>query len=615
MSRTEAIVRGAAPAIAVLGAAAWSQPAASGTDLWWHLAAGREIWELGGPPSVDHFSFTFEGRPWLNHEWLWDTLFWGFYRLDPQAVAWLNLALVTAVFALAYAVARRESGSSLAAGATLWLVAATSHWFLNIRPHVVTLLFAAVLLYTRDSSRRLWLWPALVLLWANLHGGFVFGIGMIGLWTLARTAQASFGERRLAFQRSDWITLALCLVAWLVTPWGLASLGYPLQYLDSGSPYRDILEWHPPGFSYDLRDYRGRYWLLALVAFAGTPLALVRAPYLVVLGYVSFAMALVTAAPLVALALADAQRRLLRRWPRLSQPPATAAATAVALGLALALWSDVRIHPKLLERWTVSDVFPSDAVRYLEALGSPRRLLNESSWGGYVMLNLPGSQVFIDGRANTLYDSELYLENRALRKLSPGLAERLERYAPDAALLPGSAPLARALVSMPEPWTAVYGDSIATVLLPPGSPLLERPLPAVEEVLAEEVGLYEHLARAALEADDVEMAVREVEWAIERDPRLIRAYRQLMELHATRRDADALRRTVASALRENPRRWIDLHLAEAQAYERLGDLPRSLRAYRRAVSTAPFAFPDQALKKIQSLREQIRRAGEAEPVP
>jgi len=624
-SWTQGISRCGAPAVALLGAAAWSQPAASGTDLWWHLAAGREIWKLGGPPPVDHFSFTFEGRPWLNHEWLWDALFWGFYRLDPQAVAWLNLALLLVVFAVTYAVARRESGSVLAAGAALWLVAASSHWFLNIRPHVVTLLFTAVVLYTRDSSRRWWLWPALMLIWANAHGGFVFGVGMIGLWVLASSAQASVRRRRLVLPGRDWTALGLCLLAWLVTPWGLASLDYPLQYLDSGSPFRGILEWRPPGFAWDLRDYRGLFWLLALVAFAGFPRALQRSPYLVALGMVSFAMAFtsrrfiplfaVTAAPLAALAIEGARRRLVRWWPGLARPQVVAAVTAAALVAALLLWRDVRVHPHLLERWTVSDVFPEDALHYLKALGPPRRLLNERSWGGYVMLKLPQSRVFIDGRANTLYDDELYLDYLALRAASPGLQERLGRYAPDAALLVAGAPLARALVSLPQPWTAAYEDSIAAVLLPPGSPQLAAPLPAVAAVLAGRVGYYEHRVWVALAEGDVETAIQAVEGALERDPLQIRAYWLLMALYAEWGDPEGVARTLAAGLRENPRRWIDLHLAEGDAYERLGDLPRSLRAYEKAVSTAPFVSPDPALANLRRIWARLQREGGDSPAP
>ena len=46
------------------------------TDLWWHIATGREILASGAIPTVDPFSFTFEGREWISHEWLWDAVVW-----------------------------------------------------------------------------------------------------------------------------------------------------------------------------------------------------------------------------------------------------------------------------------------------------------------------------------------------------------------------------------------------------------------------------------------------------------------------------------------------------------------------------------------------------------
>jgi len=61
----------------LLAASAWFQPAAAASDLWWHLASGRELWKRGPfALSADPFSYTFGGREWMNHEWLWDVLYW-----------------------------------------------------------------------------------------------------------------------------------------------------------------------------------------------------------------------------------------------------------------------------------------------------------------------------------------------------------------------------------------------------------------------------------------------------------------------------------------------------------------------------------------------------------
>src|SRR4029450_11039864 len=71
------------------------------------------------------------------------------------------------------------------------------HLFFDIRPHIATLLFVAVILLLHDRTWAPWLWPPLIALWANVHGGFVFGIATIGLLGAGRT-RAPRGERRSA---------------------------------------------------------------------------------------------------------------------------------------------------------------------------------------------------------------------------------------------------------------------------------------------------------------------------------------------------------------------------------------------------------------------------------
>ena len=214
------INRGLAFAVAVLGAAAWFQPGVAGSDLWWHLASGRDLWDHGAVHTADPFSYTFGGRTWMNHEWGWDVLYWGLYQINPQAVAWFNLGVVVTIYSLVYLISRRVSGSSLAAGAVLWLAAASAHWFLDIRPHLFTLLFVSIFLLTRERSWAPWMWPPLVVLWANLHSGFVFGVGAIGLYVLVRTLEASFRAQHLVVYRREWISIAVCLIAMTANPYG-----------------------------------------------------------------------------------------------------------------------------------------------------------------------------------------------------------------------------------------------------------------------------------------------------------------------------------------------------------------------------------------------------------
>jgi hypothetical protein len=488
----ETLVSFLATAVALLGAAAWFQPDVPGSDLWWHLATGRDILRLGMVPLTDIYSYTFAGEPWMNPYWLWDLLYWCLYDLHPQTVAWFHLAVVSAVFGLTYALARRQSGSKLGAGAAVWLAAASAHWFLDVRPHLFTLLFVNLFLVTRDRLWAPWFWPVLVAVWANIHGGFVFGIGAIGLYVIVRTLDERLREGRWVVPWRLWTGVGICLVAMGANPYGYVMLEYPAGFLDSDSAFRSLVEWRAPDLNLDLRSYGGRFCLTVMLGAVGVlPLAR-RDPYLVVLNLVVFLMALsarrfiplfaITAAPLVAAGVAYAKEALGRRVHAVNTFGASAATTAAAAVVAALLWQQVRLHPQLLERWTKADLFPEAALRYLVALGSPERLFCHYTWAGYVMLHAPQMKVAIDGRASTVYDGEIFRDYSSIERGDPGIHERFARYGGDALLLQvGTAPV-RALTRPPSNWQLVYMDGRAAILLPPDSYFLKR-LPDWEAVL------------------------------------------------------------------------------------------------------------------------------------
>lgn len=609
--------------VAVAGALSWSQPGVAGSDLWWHLASGREIWQDLAVHSTDPFSYTFGGREWLNHEWFWDVIYWGIYRIHTQAVAWFNLGLIATIFTLVYRVGVRESGSRLAAGATLWLVAASAHWFLDLRPHLFTLLFVSLFLLTREHPRAPWLWPPLVVLWANLHSGFVFGVGMIGLFVGVRTLEASLRERRLVLDRAAWISVGLCVLAMLVNPWGYRILAYPLAYLNAASPFRSIIEWQPPEFALNLHEFNGRYTAVCLLTALGVPVAILRrAFYPLALILVTFAMAYtsrrfiplfgVTAAPLGAMGLAWLLERLAGLVPRDAlRPRVRSALWGTGLGLAAllaaGLWRDVRLYPRLLERWTESSLYPDAALRYLKAVGLPERVLNYYNWGGYIMLHAPGLKVFIDGRANTLYDDRIYLDYLTMLGGRPGTLALAHRYRADVALVPAGGAFARALRTGSEAWQEIYSDTVARILVPPDSPYLKRELPDPGVVLA---GHPERLLRRsdrALRERDLDAAQADLERAVAQDPLLLRGWARLAHVHLIRRDRVAVERTLQRALHESPRSIAYLKRAEGQIWERLGDLERALAAYRDAIPRGPFSNPSGMHRLVRRLERQLER--------
>jgi len=608
------------PFVAVAGALAWSQPWVSGSDLWWHLASGRDIWARGAVPSTDPFSYTFAGRGWMNHEWLWDVIYWGLYhRIGPQAVAWFHLGVVALLYALIYAVAWKESRSMFAAGAVLWLAAATMYWFIDIRPHVYTLVIVSALLLTRDRRWAPFVWPPLMVVWVNLHGGFVFGLGMIGLLVLMKTVEAGLRGRRPVMNRWEWIGLGLCLVAMLANPWGYSILAYPYQYLKGASPFRNIIEWNRTEPSLDLAHYGGRFLLMVLLAGSSAMLAALRSRYLLALLIVTGAMAFISrrfiplnaviAAPVGALGIAWVLERLAVRWTWIRRPVTGIVATGAAAVVAVFLWQDVRLRPRLLERWTESALFPDAALRYLRALGAPRRVFNEYRWGGYVMLHAPGLEVFIDGRANTLYDDRFYRNYCLMLGGSLRPRQVLARFPADAALLPVTSPLTRLLLTGRGAWVPVYRDAVAGILVPPDSPVLEHPRPDPVTVLGDHPDRYLIEAQSALNRGDRVAARKLAETALDRDPLLPRSYYFLAWIDQEMNDMAGVKRIFERAYREMPRGWKKLKPIEAKVFEAAGDLDRALAACRAAVPTGPFERPEKMRAAVLRLERKRRVSG------
>jgi len=619
------------PALLLIGAAAWFQPAVAGADLFWHLAAGRDIWARGAVPGVDPFSYTFQGSVWMNHEWLWDVLYWAIYRIHPEAVAWFNLAVLASVFGCALERARRISGSIWAAGAAVWIAAACAHWYLDIRPHLFTLLLLHVLLLTFEKRWAPWLWPALMIVWANLHGGFVFAFGAIGLHVVVRTLEESVRARRLVVLRREWLGVLLCIPAMLANPWGYKILEYPLAYLPlpgkEPSPYSSILEWRPAGFGLEILRYRGLgwlstfqggFWIAVAATLPGALLALLprrRNLYAVALAAVTLAMALsarrfiplfaVTAAPLMALGFAAVLERLRARWPALAGSGVQLAASALLAGVVLLLWQDVKLRPDFLRRWTQGDTFPVAAARVLDSLG-PVRVFNYYNWGGYIMLHAPEARVFIDGRANTLYDDAMYnLYVRTLGNPAKGVRRSLAKYPADVALVRARGPLMRGLRSQARPWKLVYLDARAALLISPTALQSGLEIPPLPELLADEPQYQLERIRALAVRGEVDDALERLDALLERDPLLSAAWNLRINLVATRDGVEAANAVVEDAIRATPRRQTNFRASQARMLRRLGYKREALEADRRGMRGDPFGQPERDVKRLRKLERTL----------
>jgi len=587
---------GAIALMAILvGATSWSQPHVDGSDLWWHLASGQYLWQHGEIPTADPFSHTANRQAWTNHSWLWGGLFWLAYDGHADFAAWLQLALLVVLFALVAWNTWRVSHSWLAAGAATWLVAATCHWFFDLRPHVVTLLFTALLLSTLDWRRAPWLWPPLLALWANLHGGFAFGLGVIGLWALLQTEQAV--RRRQPLPRSTWICVICAALAVGLNPWGFAIYGVPLQHIYYESPFSAIIEWQAVALSLDPRTYAGRFWWMVFFSLLGA-LRGKATRFSIALSVITAVMAIsarrfiplfaISAAPLAALGLGAIWDVASRRLTALSTPRIRLIASAAALLVAILLWSDVRLLPRPLQRWTSAESYPSGAAAYLAAMPNPpKHLFNYYAWGGYLMLEAPGIPIFIDSRASTLYDDNFAADYFSMMDAEEHWQEKFESYGVDAALVPTHSRIAAALRRERPAWRVAYIDPRSALLFPPAGPTRTK-LTQPSQFLPDGVDLKLSRSFRWRRRGDLEKANVALLAAQRMDPMQLFIYGELMFVASLREDPDAVKRWLEAALDTYPRRWNPIWSFAEQAWDGMERCEETLEALRKIRLGSPF---------------------------
>jgi hypothetical protein len=212
---------------AVLGS---SQMIFNDGDVSWHIATGQWIIDHRAIPHTDPFSFTWFGKPWVPIEWLAEVIYAGAYRLAGYAgVAALVTAALMALHAVVYLNASRWVRAALLPIVAMDFVLIP---MLLARPHLLTwpllAFWTLLMLRAREHGRAPPLYAAgLMVVWTNLHGGFVFGLAIAAAFGLEALVDSA--DRPRAFRQ--WLIFGLaCGLACLVNGNGLEGALHPLRF-------------------------------------------------------------------------------------------------------------------------------------------------------------------------------------------------------------------------------------------------------------------------------------------------------------------------------------------------------------------------------------------------
>jgi hypothetical protein len=477
-------------ALSLMTSLYWLATTNADPDLWGFLAFGRLWWETGRFPYQDVFTFLPTHPVWVYHEWGAGILFFLLHHAGGfEALQLLKLAAGMALWGCMFWGAKLRGAGPVSVAVTFLLLHPLFViGYSPVRPQIFTFFFFALTLVILEGARRTGAWPILLWLapmqvvWCNLHGGFVAGLGLIFLYSL--------GE---ALCRRPWrpyaYTLALAGAATLINPYFFNYWEYIVSAVVM--PRAEIREW--ASLWRVFQEDHPAITLAPLIIMLITCLTVLAARWrdvtsLLILGItlflgvrhyrhltLFFIVAGIFLPPLLTRLWRTSshfrplQSAAARHWHLLSP--------LILVNILLCLFI-VGKHfigrqplsftiPSCAEaRADIRVQYPVGALEYIKRQGLSGNLLTEFAWGEFLLWNLyPGCRVALDGRYETVYPPEVATRYFAFFRNPGEHRQFLRDYPPALILVRARRPVAEFLRREPG-WREVYTDT--------GSALFQR---------------------------------------------------------------------------------------------------------------------------------------------
>jgi hypothetical protein len=470
--------------------------------IGWHIRNGEQMIVTHSIPHTDYFSSTMSGHRWYAWEWLYDILVAMIhYAFGLNGVVFYTAAIIAATFVLALYFGLRR-GATLPVMLLLLLLAlgASAVHFLA-RPHVLSWLLTVIYFELLDSAseerprRLLWL-PLLMVLWVNLHGGFVLGFLLLAIY-LAGGVIEYFTRReqpKPVAKRIQWLSaIALAtFAASFVNPYGYQLHVHVYRYLSDRFLMNQISEFLSPDFHGRAQECFAVLLILSIVTLASARRSIRISPLLVVIcaSYLGcyatrnlptsgLLLALVVA-PILSDSIAHANRSsTMTLWLKalLSRLDSFGFRMRnLELGLrghfwmvailVLGLWAcfnNGRVgSTQLLNAYFDDKRFPVEATNYISEQRIREPIFSLDYWGGYLIYRLyPQDRVVVDDR-HDLYGNQFFKEYLKVVLIQPGWEQVLDRLGADWVLVPGGSSLAN-MLRLSSDWTRAHEDGTAVL--------------------------------------------------------------------------------------------------------------------------------------------------------
>ncbi|MEK6752621.1 MAG: hypothetical protein AABZ00_10190 [Chloroflexota bacterium] len=450
-------------------------------DLPRHLLMGKYILQTGSVPTTEQFIHPYLNRHYVSHEWLADVILYGIYFFTGLRgiVVFCAFTLAGAFFLIYQSVTVRFQTRLAAFLLVTWGALATSlNW--AARPHLVSMLFLAIWLIWADKLRRgekisLWVFPAFMLAWSNMHGEFIAGILVLFAYAIGWLIDLVLDNSNINKEtgKNLWLALILSALASLLNPGGAGPWVSILGFVNNQYLMSRMLESNPPNFQ--LPEMRVLLGLIAISVFllASKKERIASGQGLLLAGFTAMSLIAFRNIHLYGVVTPFVLAETLNAFnnvPILSKLEANLQRIESQIKGSFWVVASTLIFSILVLTSTTAEklyqfnrtAFPVGAVEWLKENPQEGRMFNHLNWGGYITFHtFPDQLAFVDSVADVT--GEVTLQYETVTRLLPEWGGIFQQYKIEWVIVPSDSMLANALVDEHR-WNILYEDETAVIL-------------------------------------------------------------------------------------------------------------------------------------------------------
>jgi hypothetical protein len=456
-------------------------------DTGYHIRTGEFILDTLSIPRHDIFSFISPPLPWTAHEWLSEVIMALIHKAFglTGVVIFFSFAIAS-VYYLLFKIVQTYKGNIILATLLVLLVVVSSslHWF--ARPHIFSwalmLVWYCLLdLYQYRDKNYLYLLPPIMLLWVNLHGGFMSGFILIGVYLLGNLirfciAQGTERQRCKNKLRLLGLTALACLLVSPINPYGYRILLFPFRLVSDKVIMDNVQEFLSPNFHGSMPFRYLLFLMIAILAISRSSLNVIELMLILLFTHMALYSAryiplfAIIAAPILLkqaeIILQNLNGRFIEFFKQRSNNVALIDASTKGYLWPLASVAAVSIFAGsgVVEHKFDEKLKPVAAVEFLQRETLKGNMFNDDEFGDYIIYAAwPKYKVFFDGRSD-MYGSSRIKEYLKITRLEPGWEKVIEKYNIKWVIYGAASGLSTFLMASKD-WHLIYADKVANIFV------------------------------------------------------------------------------------------------------------------------------------------------------